>query len=130
LDELPIRHLTEENKSLFMNGNRFEITLPEAGTRIVFRMLLGEDEEQLARLRQRSTEIDLFDLIGFRVVEIEDVTTKDKRKFIDDLSVADADFMIDEFDRVDEEEMPGRQGGVAISNPSHQNWKLLWPSDR
>jgi hypothetical protein len=101
LDELPIRNLTEENKAIFINGNRFETTLPEAETRIVFRMLLGEDEVQLARLRQRSTEIDLFDLIGFRVVEIEDVSPKDKRKFIDDLSVADADFMIDEFDRVD-----------------------------
>ena len=101
LNELPIRNLTEENKSIFINGNRFETTLPEAGTRIVFRMLLGEDEVKLARLRQRSTEIDLFDLIGFRVVEIEDVSPKDKRKFIDDLSVADADFMIDEFDRVD-----------------------------
>ncbi len=101
LDELPIRHLTEENKAVFINGNRFETTLPEAGTRVVFRMLLGEDEMQLARLRQRSTEIDLFDLIGFRLVEIDNIAPKNKRKFIDDLSVADADFLIDEFDRVD-----------------------------
>lgn len=101
LDELQVKALAEEDKTLFLAGNRFEITLPEAETRVVFRMLLGEDEVQLSRLRQQSTEIDLFDLIGFRIVQIDNVDIRNKRKFIDDLSVADADFILDEFDRVD-----------------------------
>jgi hypothetical protein len=101
LDELPVRPLSDENKTLFMDGNRFETRLPEADRRVVFRMLLGEDEARLSKIRQRSSEVDLFDLIGFRVVEIENEDPKNKRKFIDELSVADADFMLDEFDRVD-----------------------------
>jgi hypothetical protein len=101
LDELPVRKLTDENRELFVNGNRFETILPEAQKKAWFRMLLGEDEVKLAGLRRGARELDLFDLIGFRIVEIEEVEARDKRCFIDDLSVRDADFLLDEFDRVD-----------------------------
>jgi hypothetical protein len=101
LDELPIRPLTDENKTLFIAGNRFETTLPDAGKQVVFRMLLGEDDVRLSKLRRSATEVDLFDLVGFRVVEVENTVLTNKRRFIDELSVVDADFMIDEFDRVD-----------------------------
>ena len=52
-------------------------------------------------MRRSATEVDLFDLIGFRVIEVENTALTNKRRFIDELSVVDADFMIDEFDRVD-----------------------------
>ena len=101
LDELSIRTLTDENRETFVNGNRFKTTLPESGKPLWFRMLVGEDEVKLARLRRGTDELDLFDLLGFRIVEIDGVEPRNKRAFIDDLSMGDADFLIDEFDRVD-----------------------------
>ena len=38
---------------------------------------------------------------GGRVVDISGVDSKDKRQFIEDLTLRDADFLVDEFDRVD-----------------------------
>ena len=40
-------------------------------------------------------------MLGWRVVEVEGVSPKDKRRFLEDLSMRDADFLVDEFDRVD-----------------------------
>lgn len=101
LNEIPVRPLTEENKELFINGNRFETVLPESGAKLWFRMLIGEDDAKLARLRQKNGELDLGDLLNFRIVEIEGVDSRDKRKFIDDLTLGDADFLVDEFYRTD-----------------------------
>ncbi|MCP4675067.1 MAG: hypothetical protein GY854_06100 [Deltaproteobacteria bacterium] len=101
LDELPVRMLSDENREVFQNGNRFEMTLPEADTRLWFKMLLGKDEGKLAKKRRGPEELDLSDLLSFRIVEIEGVDKKEKRRFIDDLSMSDADFLMDEFDRVD-----------------------------
>jgi hypothetical protein len=101
LGKLPVRELTDESREAFINGNRFETLLPEAGKRLWFRMLVGEDEVRLARLRQGRDELDLFDLVGFRVDEVDGVEPRKIRAFIDDLSMADADFLIDELDRVD-----------------------------
>ena len=40
-------------------------------------------------------------MLAWRVLEIEGVADKDKRGFLEDLSLRDADFLVDEFDRVD-----------------------------
>jgi hypothetical protein len=40
-------------------------------------------------------------MLAFRVVEVEGVDAKDRRRFIEDLTMRDADFLVDEFDRVD-----------------------------
>ena len=101
LEELLVRPLTEENKQKFIDGNRFETVLPESGTKLWFRLLIGEDEGKLERLRKKNGELALGDLLNFRVVEIEGVDPKDKRTFIDELSLGDADFLVDEFDRTD-----------------------------
>ncbi|MCP4678744.1 MAG: hypothetical protein GY854_25185 [Deltaproteobacteria bacterium] len=101
LDELPVRDLSEENRAIFQDNNRFETVLPEADRQVLFRMLVGEDEAKLAKLRRGTEDLDLFDLLSLRVVEIEGVDPKGKRQFIDDLSMGDADYLLDEFDRVD-----------------------------
>jgi hypothetical protein len=40
-------------------------------------------------------------MLAMRVVEIEGVELRRKRQFIEELSLRDADFLVDEFDRVD-----------------------------
>ena len=40
-------------------------------------------------------------MLGFRCVEVEGIQDKDKLRFFEDLSMRDADFLLDEFDRVD-----------------------------
>jgi hypothetical protein len=40
-------------------------------------------------------------MLAFRVVEVEGVEAREPRKFIEDLTMRDADFLVDEFDRVD-----------------------------
>ncbi len=114
LNELPIRKLTEENLAMFQDGNRFATLLPEADRRVHFRMLLGEDEAKLGKLKRGTEDLDLFDLLSLRVVEIDGVDPKDKKRFIDDLSMGDADFLLDEFDRVD----CGIDTGIDIECPS------------
>lgn len=114
LDELPIKAMTEKNKEKFADGNRFETKLPESGAKLWFRLLVGEDGSKLDRLRRKNGELDLGDLLNFRVVEIDGVEPRDKRKFIDDLSMGDADFLIDEFYRAD----PGVETAIDIECPS------------
>jgi hypothetical protein len=40
-------------------------------------------------------------MLAFRVIEIEGVDPGDKRRFLEDLPLGDADLLMDEFDRVD-----------------------------
>ena len=53
------------------------------------------------QLRRNAGERILSAMLGWRVVEVEGVSPKDKRRFLEDLSMRDADFLVDEFDRVD-----------------------------
>jgi hypothetical protein len=57
-------------------------------------------------------------MLAFRVSEIEGVEARERRKVIEELTMRDADFLVDEFDRVDcgvdtaiEIECPDRPGG-------------------
>ena len=101
LTELPVRPLTDESRAAFTDGNRFETTLPDAGVRVWFRLFTGADERKLPQLRRNAGERILSAMLGWRVVEVEGVSPKDKRRFLEDLSMRDADFLVDEFDRVD-----------------------------
>ena len=40
-------------------------------------------------------------VLAYRVLEIDGVDAKAKRQFLEDLTMRDADFLVDEFDRVD-----------------------------
>ena len=101
LHELPVRSLSDESRAAFTQGNRFETVLPDAGKRVWFRLLTGADERKLPHLRRNAGERLLSAMLAFRVVEIEGVEARDKRRFIEDLTMRDADFLVDEFDRVD-----------------------------
>jgi hypothetical protein len=117
-----VRPLTDESRAAFTDGNRFETTMPDAGVRVWFRLFTGADERKLPQLRRSAGDRILLALLGWRVLEVEGVPEKDKREpagavstnalpgpayrravrlFVEDLSLRDADFLVDEFDRVD-----------------------------
>ena len=101
LGELPCRELSEESRAAFADGNRFETVLPDGGKRVWFRLLTGADERKLPQLRRSAGDRLLSAMLAFRVVEVEGVEPRDRRRFIEDLTMRDADFLVDEFDRVD-----------------------------
>ena len=92
---------------------RFETVLPDAGKRVWFRLLTGADERKLPQLRRNAGDQLLSAMLAFRVLEVEGVEARDKKKFIEDLSLRDADFLVDEFDRVD----CGVDTGIEIECP-------------
>ena len=69
--------------------------------KVWFRLLTGEDERKLPALRRRAGEQLLSAMLAFRVSEVEGVAPRDKKAFLEDLTLRDADFLVDEFDRVD-----------------------------
>jgi len=101
LRDLPCRPLSEESRAAFTGGNRFETVLPDAGKRVWFRLLTGADERKLPQLRRSAGDQLLSAMLAFRVSEIEGVEARERRKVIEELTMRDADFLVDEFDRVD-----------------------------
>jgi len=101
LTQLPVRCLSDESRAAFLAGNRFETTLPDAGTRVVFKLLTGEDERKLPALQRAAPDRLLSAVLAYRVIEIDGVEPKGKRQFLEELTMRDADFLVDEFDRVD-----------------------------
>lgn len=101
LTKLPVRPLSPGSRAAFMAGNRFETTLPHAGTRVWFKLLTGDDERKLPALQRAAPDRLLSSVLAYRVLEVEGVDPKDKRAFLEDLTLRDADFLVDEFDRVD-----------------------------
>ena len=101
LGELPCRELSEESRGAFADGARFETVLPDAGKRVCFRLLTGADERKLPQLRRSAGDRLLSAMLAFRVVEVEGLEPRERRRFIEDLTMRDADFLVDEFDRVD-----------------------------
>ncbi|MGE0327256.1 MAG: hypothetical protein AB7K71_18385 [Polyangiaceae bacterium] len=101
LRELPVRELSEESRTAFAAGNRFEAKLPDTGQRLWFRLMTGDDERKLPALQRSNPDRVLSSVLNYRVLEVEGVEPKQKRQFLEDLSLRDADFLVDEFDRVD-----------------------------
>jgi len=114
LGELPVRTLAPEARATFQRGNRFETVLPRGGRRVWFRLLTGADEMRAAMLQRQG----LLDAVDLRIVEIEGVAEKDRRRVLEDLELADLARLLDASDEVDcgvetdiEAECP-RCGGV------------------
>ncbi|MGO8992179.1 MAG: hypothetical protein ACLQVI_02545 [Polyangiaceae bacterium] len=101
LRELPIRTLPESSRAAFLGGNRFPTRLPDADRHITFRLLVGDDEKRLPNLRRQAADRLLSASLAYRITEIEGVEPKDKRRFVEDLSMRDAAYLASEFERVD-----------------------------
>lgn len=131
LRDLPVRALSGESRAAFLNGNRFETVLPDAGRKVVFRLLTGADERRMAALRRAAGERPITTLLGFRLDSIDDVEPRDKQRFIEDLGMADVTFLLGEFDRVDcgvdteiEVECPECFGTTRVELPFEKGFLL------
>ena len=101
LCDLPVRPLWGTNLDAFVAGNRFSTALPDAKKTVSFRLLVGADERQLVRLKRDAVDTFLAASIAFRLLDIDGVSPKDKRRFVNDLSLADARHLGEEFQRAD-----------------------------
>jgi len=107
LDELPVTRLSDVAKAAFKAGNRFETRLPRDGRKVWFRLMTGADEVRAATVLRNGRDGMLLTALALRIVEIEGVPDADKRKFLDEMEMADAAALLDEFDEAD--------GGVETS---------------
>lgn len=131
LRELPVKVLSDESRAAFVNSNRFETVLPDAGRKVVFRLLTGADERRMAALRRAAGERPITTLLGYRLETIDGAEPRDKQKFIEDLAMADVTYLLGEFDRVDcgveteiEVECPECFGTTRIELPFEKGFFL------
>jgi hypothetical protein len=101
LADLPVRHLSPQAKAAFRESNRFETTLPHDGRKIWFRLMTGADEARAATVLKSNREGLLLTALALRIVEIDGVASADKRKFLEEMEMADAAALLDEFDQAD-----------------------------
>lgn len=107
LQELPVVPLSDAVKAAFKAGNRFETTLPLDGRKVWFRLMTGADEVRAASVLKAGQGGTLLTALALRILEIEDVPDHERRKFLDDMEMADAAALLDHFDQAD--------GGVETS---------------
>ncbi len=106
LKDLPVTPLSDAAKAAFKAGNRFETKLGD-GRKVWFRLMTGADEVRAAGALKHGRDGMLLTALALRIVEIEGVADSDKRKFLDDMELADAAALLDRFDEAD--------GGVETS---------------
>ena len=131
LKDLPFRPLTTEAKEAFRNGNRFETKLPRDGRKVWFRLMTGADEIRAASALKAGRDGMLLTALGLRIVEIEGVQENDKRKFLDEMEMADAAALLDQFDEADggvettiEVECPACAGVQEVQLPFERGFFL------
>ena len=101
LQQLPVVPLSDAAKAAFRAGNRLETTLPRDGRKVWFRLLTGADEVRAASVLKAGREATLLTALGLRIVEIDGVPDQERRKFLDDMEMADAAALLDQFDQAD-----------------------------
>lgn len=114
LKDLPVRPLSDAAKASFKAGNRFETKLPRDGRKVWFRLMTGADEVRAAQALKAGRDGMLLTALALRIVEIESVPEKEKRAFLDDMEMADATALLDEFDEAD----GGVETTIEIECPS------------
>ena len=113
LNDLPVRDLPEESRNIFQNGNKFETVLPGSGNKIIFGLMTGEQERKLPLIRKNAGNRILSAVLNLRIHELEGIELRKKRQFIEELSMRDANFLTEEFDKVD----CGVETGIEIECP-------------
>ena len=131
LKDLPVRPLTTEAKEAFRDGNRFETKLPRDGRKVWFRLMTGADEIRAASALKAGRDGMLLTALGLRIVEIASVPENDKRKFLDEMEMADAAALLDQFDEADggvettiEVECPACAGVQEVQLPFERGFFL------
>ncbi len=102
LPDLELRELPEESRDKFRRGEPFETYLPDE-KKVQYRLLVGDDDRYMARLRENNPSKLLLGMLTRRIVEIEGIGS-DPRKiktFIEDMEAGDADRLRDELEESD-----------------------------
>ena len=131
LKDLPVRPLSPEAKAAFKAGNRFETKLPRDGRKVWFRLMTGADEVRAAAALKPGRGDMLITALALRIVEIEGVADGEKRKFLDEMEMADAAALLDQFDEADggvetaiEVECPACAGVQEVQLPFERGFFL------
>jgi len=131
LKDLPVRSLTTEAKMAFKAGNRFETKLPRDGRKVWFRLMTGADEIRAAAVLKPGRGDMLLTALSLRIVQIEGVADNEKRKFLDEMEMADAAALLDQFDETDggvettiEVECPACAGVEEVQLPFEKGFFL------
>jgi hypothetical protein len=131
LHELPVVPLSGAAKAAFKAGNRFETTLPRDGRKVWFRLMTGADEVRAASLLRAGRDGMLITALALRICEIENVSDHERRKFLDELDMADAAALLDQFDQADagvettiEAECPACLGVQDVELPFERSFFL------
>src|SRR5678815_1464066 len=114
LQELPVVPLSEAARAAFKAGNRFETTLPRDGRKVWFRLMTGADEMRAASVLRGGRDGMLLTALALRICEIENVPDHERRKFLDELDMADAAALLDRFDQAD----GGVKTAIEVECPS------------
>ncbi len=101
LHDLPLRPLSAESRELFLRGNRFPAFLADAKKKVAFRLMTGADERRLPGLKKQAGDRILSATLAYRLLEVEGVEPKDKRRFVEELSLADARALGEAFQAAD-----------------------------
>lgn len=102
IDELPVKTLSQEVLDEFKNGNKLCTTVPPDDKKVWFKLLVGADEVKISKaVGSGNREGALITGLALRIVEIEGVNKQDKRKYLEDLEMADLLGLVDAFDESD-----------------------------
>lgn len=100
LNDLPVRKLAPEDRNTFLNGNRFEATIPSSGKKCYFRIPTSADEKRAIKaLKGESQEV--VTALNLRVSEVEGVDPFQKKRYLEDLPMADFTNLFAQFDEHD-----------------------------
>jgi hypothetical protein len=114
LDDLPVRPLTPALLAGFQADNRFPVELPDAQRRVWIKLMTGADERRLAQQRSRASDKVLSDPLAARVVAVEGVEERARRAFLEDLTMRDANALLEAFDAHD----CGVETGIEVECPT------------
>lgn len=102
LTDLACRELSDESREKVRRGEHFEMHIVD-GPKVTYRLLTGEDDRFMAKLKESNPSKLLNGMLRRRIVEIEGVGKEPRkiREFIEDLELGDADRLRDELEEAD-----------------------------
>jgi hypothetical protein len=119
LEDLEIKPLPESGFNHIKTGDPITVTLPSSGTKVGFRLLVGNDEQRVAKLQKNNQASMSSAYLRYRIVDIDGVSRPTWKSWLQELSARDAAFLRAEFDSHD----GGIEHGYDFDCPScGQDW--------
>ncbi len=100
-EDVPVKPVPEESIATFKAGNRFPVEFPSTGRHAVFQLMTTALERSHEKLVRQNRDRIITAALASRLVSIDGVNPNDKLKFLDDLSMGDADALLVAMDEAD-----------------------------